>query len=55
MYDFVEDEDVNIIERWAGDDASKSVDQRLNDLVGEKVAVIVAAGGPPSMAISEAY
>lgn len=48
MYDFVEDEDVKIIERWAGDDATKSVDQHLNDLVGENVAVIVAAGGPPS-------
>jgi putative ABC transport system substrate-binding protein len=48
MYDFVEDEDVKIVERWAGDDTSKSVDQHLNDLVGENVAVLVAAGGPPS-------
>ena len=52
MYDFVdEDEDVIIIERWAGDDSEKTLEQHaadLVDLVNEDTDVIVAAGGPQS-------
>ena len=48
MHDFVGEDDVQIIERWAGDDNARTLDQHAKDLVGQRVDVIVAAGGPPS-------
>lgn len=48
MNDFVEDKDVKIVERWAGDETAKTLGQHAQDLVGREVDVIVAAGGPPS-------
>lgn len=48
LYDFIEEDDIKIVERWAGDEPARTPDQHVNDLVGENVAVIVAAGGPPS-------
>jgi putative ABC transport system substrate-binding protein len=48
MYEFVGEGDVKIIERWAGDETAKTLEQHAQDLVGQSVDVIVAAGGPPS-------
>ena len=48
MYDFVEQEDVLIEERWAGDDTGTSVEDHAKYLVTKGVDVIVAAGGPQS-------
>jgi putative ABC transport system substrate-binding protein len=48
MYDFVEERDVSIVERWAGDEAGKPLNQHVADLAKQGVSVIVAAGGPPS-------
>src|SRR4029079_7734968 len=48
LYDFIEEEDVSIVERWAGDDTAKPLERHAQDLVDEGVKVLVAAGGPPS-------
>jgi putative tryptophan/tyrosine transport system substrate-binding protein len=50
MYRFVEQEDVIIVEKWAGDDATrKSLQEHATDLINQDdVDVIVAAGGPQS-------
>ena len=48
MHDFVEEEDVKIIECWAGDEPAKTLEQHAKDLVDKGVKVMVAAGGPPS-------
>jgi putative ABC transport system substrate-binding protein len=50
MYEFVEQEDVIIVEQWAGDDATgKSLQQQVTDLINQDgVVVVVAAGGPQS-------
>lgn len=48
MYDFVEQEDVLIEERWAGDDTGTSLEDHAKYLVTKGVDVIVAAGGPQS-------
>ncbi len=39
---------VEILRRWAGDQASKTLDDHISDLLAEGVTVLVAAGGPPS-------
>lgn len=41
-------QDTTIVSRFAGDGGGKNADQHLGDLVAEKPAVLVAAGGPPS-------
>jgi putative ABC transport system substrate-binding protein len=48
LYDFIEEDDVIIVERWAGDDTKKPLEQHAKDLVDEGIKVLVAAGGPPS-------
>ena len=48
MHDFVEEEDVKIIECWAGDEPARTLEQHAKDLVDKGIKVIVAAGGPPS-------
>ena len=48
LHDFVEEGDVRVRERWAGDDTSKTLEQHAKDLVDAGVQVLVAAGGPPS-------
>ena len=48
LHDFVEEEDVKIIECWAGDELGKTLEQHAQDLVDKGIKVIVAAGGPPS-------
>lgn len=48
LHDFVEEDDVKIIESWAGDEPAKTLEQHAKDLADKGVAVMVAAGGPPS-------
>ena len=48
LYDFVEEDDVIIVERWAGDDPGKSLEKHAAELAAG-VDVIVAAGGPQSV------
>jgi putative ABC transport system substrate-binding protein len=48
LYDFIEEDDVTIVESWAGDDTSRTVDQHVAALAAGGVKVLVAAGGPPS-------
>ena len=40
--------DVEVIDQWATDNKERSPDQQLGDLIGQGLAVLVAAGGPPS-------
>lgn len=53
MYDFVEQEDVLIEERWAGDDTGTSLNDHAKYLVTKGVDVIVAAGGPQSASAAQ--
>jgi putative tryptophan/tyrosine transport system substrate-binding protein len=46
MHDFVEGENVIVIEKWAGDHLKKTLEQHAEDLVSQGVEVMVAAGGP---------
>jgi putative ABC transport system substrate-binding protein len=46
--DFVGPDEIEIVERWAGDDTSKSLEQHAKALANEKVDVLVSAGGPPA-------
>ena len=48
LYDFIGQSDVEIIESWAGGQGLKPLHSHIQDLMGEGVDVIVAAGGPPS-------
>lgn len=48
LYDFVEEDDVIIVERWAGDDPRIPLEKQAKDLAGD-ADVIVAAGGPQSV------
>jgi ABC-type uncharacterized transport system substrate-binding protein len=48
LYDFVEDDDVIIIERWAGDDRGTPLEQHAAELATD-VDIIVAAGGPQTV------
>ena len=48
LHDFTGEEDVQVIERWAGDDPAKTLAQHTKDLVDSGVDVLIAAGGPPS-------
>jgi ABC-type uncharacterized transport system substrate-binding protein len=48
LHDFIEEEDVKIEEKWAGDEPSRTLDQHAKELADQGVNVIVAAGGPPS-------
>jgi putative tryptophan/tyrosine transport system substrate-binding protein len=40
--------EVQILRRWAGDQAQKPLDDHISELLKEGVTVLVAAGGPPS-------
>lgn len=44
----IEEDDVTIIERWAGDDPSRSLGDHVAELAQGGLGVMVAAGGPPS-------
>jgi len=46
LHDFIEEEDVIIIEKWAGDHLRKTLEEHADDLVKQGVDVVVAAGGP---------
>jgi putative ABC transport system substrate-binding protein len=48
LHDFIEEDDVEIVEKWAGDDTSQSLEQHALALANGAVNVLVAAGGPPS-------
>lgn len=48
LHDFVEEDDIEIVEKWAGDDTSQSLEQHAQALASDAVDVLVAAGGPPS-------
>jgi putative ABC transport system substrate-binding protein len=48
LHEFVEEDDVEIVERWAGDDTSQSLQEHAKALVNGGVDVLVTAGGPPS-------
>ena len=49
LYEVAKDKDIEIIERWAGDDVSRGLSRHAKDLAEAKgIKVIVAAGGPPS-------
>jgi putative ABC transport system substrate-binding protein len=48
LYDFVEEDNVIIVERWAGDDPGKSLEKHAAELAAG-ADVIVAAGGPQSV------
>jgi putative tryptophan/tyrosine transport system substrate-binding protein len=46
--EFVEPDEIEIVERWAGDDPSKSLEQHAKALANENIDVLVSAGGPPA-------
>jgi ABC-type uncharacterized transport system substrate-binding protein len=46
LHDSVEENDVIIIEKWAGDHLKKTLEEHAEDLVKQGVDVMVAAGGP---------
>jgi len=48
LHDFVEEDDIEIVEKWASDDTTQSLQQHATALANEGVDVLVAAGGPPS-------
>jgi putative ABC transport system substrate-binding protein len=49
MHDFVGEGQVEILERWAGDDRSKALDLHATEVAAAPgVEVVVAAGGPPT-------
>lgn len=48
MHDLVGEQDVKIVETWAGDDATQTLEQHAQGLAGRSVDVIVACGGPPA-------
>src|SRR5690349_16016234 len=49
LHDFVGEDEVPIIERWAGDEPKETLEQHAKDLVKQNVDVIVAAGGPQTV------
>src|SRR6185503_4290570 len=48
LHAFVEEDDIEIVERWAGDDTSQSLQQHAKALVDYGIDVLVSAGGPPA-------
>lgn len=46
LHDFIEEEDVVIVEKWAGDHLGKTLQEHAKDLVKQGMDVMVAAGGP---------
>jgi putative tryptophan/tyrosine transport system substrate-binding protein len=39
---------VDVVAKWGADNSVRNPDQHLGDLIGQDIAVLVAAGGPPS-------
>jgi putative ABC transport system substrate-binding protein len=53
LYEVAHDDDIEIIEKWAGDDLSRALSRQAEEVANEAgVDVIVAAGGPPSSVAS---
>jgi putative ABC transport system substrate-binding protein len=48
LHEFVEEDDVEIVERWASDDTTLSLEEHAEALVDEGLDVLVSAGGPPA-------
>ena len=49
LHEVAHDDEIEIVEKWAGDDLSKGLIRHAEDVANEGgVDVIVAAGGPPS-------
>jgi putative ABC transport system substrate-binding protein len=53
LHDFIEEDDIAIVEKWAGDDTSQSLEQHAKALVNDGLDVLVSAGGPPAALASK--